>query len=90
MTQQTFDGILESNNIHWNNLVRITIINPYRRIWQFSKPQVLVFDGALDYTLGSNNVGLYVTDDREFFDAKRLCFEFEQILGIKKIKNEFQ
>lgn len=44
----------------------------------------------LDYTLGNNNVGLYVTDDREFFDAKRLCFEFEQILGIKKIKYEIQ
>ena len=87
MTRQIFNEVLESNDIAWNDLVRITIINPYAKWWKIFTPQTLVFDGALDYTLNSYHVGLCVKDDREKFGSKWLHFEFDQIIGIKKIKD---
>ena len=84
MTKETFIKILENNDILWNDLVTITIINPFRKIWEFWKPKILNFNGALGFTYEDDVVGLCVENPDEVFKPITIYFNFEQIIGINK------
>lgn len=84
MTQETFNNILEDDDISFNDRVEITIINPYREWWEFWKPKTLSFRGVLYYTYDCKYVGIlaYEMDGVD----NRLLFDFEQVIGINKIE----
>lgn len=86
MTKNTFIKILDDNDILWNDLVTITIINRYKKWWEFWKPNMLSFYGALGFTYEDDAVGLCVEDPNDEFDTLNLYFNFEEIIGIKKNK----
>ena len=87
MTQEIFEAILKDSRITWNDIVEITIINPYyKRSWFKAKssPKTIVFEGALGYHKGDKFVNLCIdADDR--VGTRELYFEFKDILGINKI-----
>lgn len=84
MTQETFIKTLENNDILWNDLVTITIINHFKKRWEFWKPNMLSFYGALNFTHDDTAVGLCVEDPNDEFDTLNLYFNFEEIIGINK------
>ena len=84
MKRESFEEILENNDITWNDLVTIVIINPFKKKWKFWEPKCIAFDGALGYHKGDNVVDLCVADPINDFKSINLYFDFEQIIGIKK------
>lgn len=92
MTKETFIKILENNDILWNDLVTITIINPYRKIFEFWKPKIINFNGALGFCNEDVAVGLCIENPDDVFNPINIYFNFEQIIGINKtnIKTESQ
>ena len=89
MTKKIFKKILEDNQITWNDLVTLTVINPkyVKGIFNFSRqPKVLHFYGALGYTKKDNFVSLCVQDNPPFSECYDINFAFEEILGIRKGK----
>ena len=84
MKRETFEKILEENEIWWNDIVKIIIINPFKKRWEFWKPNNISFDGALGYKKGDNMVNLCIIDPDDTFNCVDLYFDFEQIIGIKK------
>ena len=47
MDKKSFEKLLEDKKILWNDMVKITIINPFKKRWEFWKPNNIAFDGAL-------------------------------------------
>ena len=84
MKRENFEKILEENEIWWNDMVKVTIINPFKKRWEFWKPNHISFDGALGYKKGDNMVSLCVIDPDDTFNCIDLHFDFERIIGIKK------
>lgn len=88
MTKQIFENIIESNNITWNDLVTISVVNPkyVKRLFNWSRqPKVLRFYGALGYCKNDNNVSL-MTYDKNTGNCYELYFSFDEIIGIKSGK----
>lgn len=88
MTKQIFENIIESNNITWNDLVTISVVNPkyVKRLFNWSRqPKVIRFYGALGYCKNDNNVSL-MTYDENTGNCYELHFSFYEIIGIKKGK----
>lgn len=90
MTKEIFDKIIDENDITWNDIVEITIINPHYRWWKFN-PKTISFTGALDYTVDDTLVTICTDDSLELgidgFDrylSSHTWFEFSEILSIKK------
>lgn len=95
MTRTTFEKILIENDILWNDLVEIEVLNPnYAEIKVFDpkcvktffgkQPKTIKFFGALGYQYGDSDLRLCVEDNDKPFATKILYFNFEQILNIKK------
>ena len=47
MTKEIFDKIILENDITWNDIVEIIIINPHYRWWKFNY-KTISFTGELD------------------------------------------
>lgn len=85
MNKNSFELLLKDKKILWNDMVKITIINPFKKRWEFWKENHLSFDGALGYKKGDNIVNLCINDPNDNFKAIDVYFDFEQILGIEKL-----
>lgn len=84
MTQQIFEKILEENNITWNNIVTLTVINPHyvKGIFNWSRqPKTISFNGALGYHKNDEYISLMVTINDECTDLK---FSFNEVISIRK------
>lgn len=95
MTQKIFKNIIESNDITWNDMVTLTVVNPkyVKGIFNWSRqPKVLRFYGALGYHKHDKDVSLMVCNrdigitDGYPTDCTDLHFSFNEIIGIKKGK----
>lgn len=86
MNKKSFEKLLEDKKILWNDMVKITIINPFKKRWEFWKQNYISFDGALGYIKGDNIVNLCVNDTDNTFKCVQLYFDFEQIIGIEKLR----
>ena len=93
MTKETFEKFLEDNDITWNDIVIIHILNPNFRWSLFKKyPKTISFKGALGYTKSKNYVELVTDPENQnkrslfdcFFESDFLTFEFSQIIGIER------
>lgn len=84
MTQETFEQILEDKFITWNDIVEISVFNPSYNIFLL-RPKTLTFVGALGYKKRDSNVSLMIKKDD--YRCVDIYFEFNQIVGIKKIIN---
>lgn len=84
MDKKTFVKILDENDILWNDMVTIYIINPHKKLWEFWKPNKITFYGALGFTLKDDVVSLCSEDPNDEFNTVNLYFNFEEIIGIKK------
>ena len=84
MKKESFEKLLIDKDITWNDIVTITIMNPFKKKWDFWEPSYISFDGALGYKLGDDMVNICVNDPKNTFDCIDLYFDFEQIIGIKK------
>ena len=93
MEQKTFDNILDSKDISWNDKVTLTVLNPnYKHKWYdpfnwFGKPKTFTFTGYLNYFEGDDNVQLNIpTNFGEVLDNGTsnfyMVFEFKDIIGI--------
>lgn len=87
MNKKSFEKLLEDKKILWNDMVKITIINPFNKRWEFWKQNYLSFDGTLGYKKGDNMVNLYIKNPIDNFTSLSVYFDFEQIIGIEKLKN---
>lgn len=88
MTQKIFENIIEENDITWNDLVTLTVVNPkyVKHIFNWSRqPKVIRFYGALGYCKNDSNVSL-MTQDENTRKCYELYFSFDEIIGIKKGK----
>lgn len=89
MTKETFEKFLEDNDITWNDIVIIHILNPNFRCSLFKKyPKTISFKGVLGYTKSQNYVELTAepenSNKRGFFYCDSLTFDFSQIVGIER------
>ena len=85
MTRTVFEKILKENDILWNDLVEIEVLNPnYVKTFFGKYPKTIKFQGALGYHLGDSNLDLCVDDGP--FETKTIYFDFEQVLNIKKLR----
>lgn len=89
MTRESFEKILMDNEIWWNSMVELEVFNPnYKRTLFGSRPKTITFVGALGHRQNDPNVNLCTLGDDGPFSTKELYFDFEQIVGIRKIKSE--
>jgi hypothetical protein len=86
VNKKAFENLLKDKKILWNDMVKITIINPYKKRWEFWKENHLSFEGALGYKKGDNIVNLCINDPNDNFKSIFVYFDFEQIIGIEKMK----
>lgn len=93
MTKRQFIDMLEDKHIIWNNLVNLIVVNPHyaeRRWFEFWKPNIpktIKFYGALGFCLPDNYVDLMVQDETIGFEMRFVRFDFEEIVGIEKVKD---
>ena len=90
MSKEIFENVLDENNITWNDMVILTVVNPkyVKSIFNWSRqPKVLHFYGALGYHKNDDNVSL-MTYDENVGKCQKLYFSFDEIVGIKKDKYE--
>lgn len=84
MTRRIFEKILEENDITWNDIVTLTVINPkyVKGIFNWSRqPKTISFYGALGYHKNDDYISLMVTINDECADLK---FSFDEVISIKK------
>jgi hypothetical protein len=84
MTQQIFEKILDENDITWNDIVTLTVINPkyVKGIFNWSRqPKTISFNGALGYHRNDEYVSIMVMINDECTDLK---FSFDEIISIRK------
>jgi hypothetical protein len=87
MTQQIFEKILDENDITWNDIVTLTVINPkyVKGIFNWSRqPKTISFNGALGYHWNDEYISLMVMINDECTDLK---FSFDEVISIRKNKN---
>lgn len=85
MTRRIFEKILEENDITWNDIVTLTVINPkyVKGIFNWSKqPKTISFNGALGYHKNDDYISLMVMINDECTDLK---FSFDEVISIRKI-----
>jgi hypothetical protein len=92
MEQATFNNLLDSKDIGWNDKVTLTILNPnYKRKWYdpfnwFGKPKTFTFTGYLNYFEGDDNVHLNIpvkfNDEIQGPAEFYMVFEFKDIIGL--------
>ena len=88
MTRESFEKILMDNEIWWNNMVELEVFNPYYKKILFGPyPKTITFVGALGYRENDPNVSLRTEGDDGPWSTKVLYFDFNQIVGIRKIKS---
>ena len=84
MTQQIFEKILNENDITWNDIVTLTVINPkyVKSIFNWSRqPKTISFNGALGYHKNDEYISIMVMINDECTDLK---FSFDEIISIRK------
>lgn len=84
MTQQIFEKILDENDITWNDIVTLTVINPkyVKGIFNWSRqPKTISFNGALDYCNNDEYVSIMVSINDE---STELTFSFDEVISIRK------
>lgn len=84
MTQQIFENILGENDITWNDIVTLTVINPkyVKNIFNWSRqPKTISFNGALGYHKNDEYVSIMVLINDECTDLK---FSFDEVISIRK------
>ena len=84
MTQQIFEKILDENDITWNDIVTLTVINPkyVKSIFNWSRqPKTISFNGALGYHKNDEYVSIMVLINDECTDLK---FSFDEVISIRK------
>lgn len=84
MTQQIFEKILDENDITWNDIVTLTVINPkyVKGIFNWSRqPKTISFNGALGYHRNDEYVSIMVSINDECTDLK---FSFDEVISIRK------
>lgn len=84
MTQQIFEKILDENDITWNDIVTLTVINPkyVKSIFNWSRqPKTISFNGALGYHNNDEYVSIMVLINDECTDLK---FSFDEVISIRK------
>lgn len=84
MTQQIFEKILDENDITWNDIVTLTVINPkyVKGIFNWSRqPKTISFNGALGYHSDDEYVSIMVLINDECTD---LTFSFDEVISIRK------
>ena len=84
MTRRIFEKILGENDITWNDIVTLTIINPkyVKGIFNWSRqPKTISFTGALGYHKNDDYISLMVTINDECTDLK---FSFNEVISIRK------
>ena len=84
MTQQIFEKILNENDITWNDIVTLTVINPkyVKGIFNWSRqPKTISFNGALGYHKNDEYISLMVLINDECTDLK---FSFDEVINIRK------
>jgi hypothetical protein len=84
MTQQIFEKILDENDITWNDIVTLTVINPkyVKGIFNWSRqPKTISFNGALGYHKNDDYVSIMVVINDECTD---LTFSFDEVISIRK------
>ena len=84
MTQQIFEKILDENDITWNDIVTLTVINPkyVKGIFNWSRqPKTISFNGALGYHRNDEYVSIMVVINNECTDLK---FSFNEVISIRK------
>lgn len=87
MTQQIFEKILDENDITWNDIVTLTVINPkyVKGIFNWSRqPKTISFNGALGYHRDDEYVSIMVSINDE---STELTFSFDEVISIRKNKN---
>lgn len=90
MDKTTFDNLLNTRDITWNNVVTITVRNPHYKWWYFGINEFVKFSGALDYFDDDDKVILCSEkfDNRFQFTEKWgsafYSFNFNEIVNIKK------
>lgn len=87
MNRETFIDVIENSDILWNDIVTITILNRFKKRWEFWKPNMLSFNGALGFHYSDDFVSLCTDDPNDKFGCVYLYFNFDEIIGIKKDKN---
>ena len=88
MTKETFIKILEDNDIIWNDVVEVVVFNPNYKWWQFGKPRLLTFVGALG-TIENTFISICTDNglkNDNWFEIHYLFFDYDQIVSVKKIK----
>jgi hypothetical protein len=88
MTKELFDKQLEEDDISWNDNVNITIINPFRKWWEFWKPKTYTLKGLLNYTVNDDIVSLYIKDNYNCYNKLAplyLTFDYNMIVNIKLV-----
>ena len=86
MNRETFIDIIEKSDILWNDIVTISILNRFKKRWEFWKPNMVSFNGALGFHYNDNSVSLCTDDPNDKFGCVHLYFNFDEIIGIKKDK----
>ena len=84
MTQQIFEKILDENNITWNDIVTLTVVNPkyVKGIFNWSRqPKTISFNGALGYHKNDEYISIMVMINNECTDLK---FSFDEVISIRK------
>ena len=89
MNREAFIDIIEKNDILWNDIVTITIVNRFKKRWEFWKSDELSFCGALNFTYDDTSVSLCV-ENPDKFGCVYLYFNFDEIIRIKRDKNMYK
>ena len=89
MTRESFEKALMDNEIWRNSMVELEVLNPNHKSALFNLcPKTITFVGALGHRQNDPNVKLCTLGNDGPFSTKDLYFDFEQIVGIRKIKSE--
>lgn len=82
MTKELFEKLLEDNDISWNDKIVITILNPFRKWYEFwKKPKIFKFNGYLLYHIGDEIVFVSVIDENG--KTIDIHFDFNEIINIE-------
>lgn len=84
--EEVLEKLYNSKKTFIKILVRLGILK-YKRALFGSYPKTITFVGALGYRKNDPNVSLWTEGDDGPCSTKVLYFDFDQIVGIRKIKS---
>ena len=85
MTKEIFDNILEQEDITWNDIVKITVLNQNYKWYKFWTKKVKTFIGPLNYFDSDQYVEILDTRYETYYH-KYINFDFKEVIDIKRIK----